>query len=290
MWWIRSSILIDQPVVSSTTCLANFEEAEKANVRHFLCRELIYSLLFLAGVDTIIFIRNLMKTYWMTFHTCWCMAFFQAFFPFSLNRIWEAISYRPISAFSFMDLSLRLHDSFAEIEPMHLRWSHTGWSVCCFHFPNIRDYVKLFCVVLRVPSAQMPVASLSYLILQQLFGILSYCHFHLYCKNNPHYWRFFLLILLAKWLGWRAGALSFFSSLYSLYLVKTWCFVQKEAQNKCLTYFNEFLILDMKGWGIVFLPSFFSISQNSWWGAKRIQDSLRFKRLILSMYVWRSPG
>lgn len=99
-----------------------------------------------------------------------------------------------------------------------------------------------------------------------------------------------LLILLAKWFSWRVGALSFFSSLYSLYLVKMWCFVQKEAQNKCLTYFNEFLLLDMKGWGIIFLPNFFSISQNSWWGAKRIQDSLRFKRLILSMYAWRSPG
>lgn len=57
-----------------------------------------------------------------------------------------------------MSLSLWLHDSLAEIEPVHLRWSHTGWSVCCSLFPNTRDCGKLFCVVLGAPSVQMPVA------------------------------------------------------------------------------------------------------------------------------------
>lgn len=131
-------------------------------------------------------------------------------FSFLPNRIREAISYCPISAFSFVELSQMLHDSFAEIKPVHLKWSHTGWSVCCFHFPNILDYMKLFCVVLGALSAQMPVASLFHLILQQLFDILSCCHRHLFLqKKYPPFENSFFIIMLAKLFRWRAKTLSF---------------------------------------------------------------------------------
>lgn len=176
------------------------------------------------------FITHLMKSYLMPFHTYQCLAFSNAF-SFFLNRNCEAITYYPISAFAFMDLSLRLHDSFAEIEPMHLRWSHTGWSVCSFHFPNIRDYVKLFCVVLGAPSVQMPVASLFHLILQQLFGTLFLQSLPpLLIREISTVCRFFLLILLVKWFSCKAWGLSF-SSLYSLHLVDVQNFVQEEAEN-----------------------------------------------------------
>jgi hypothetical protein len=37
------------------------------------------------------------------------------------SRICKAVIYSPVSALTFMDLTLRLDDNFIEIEPKHLR-------------------------------------------------------------------------------------------------------------------------------------------------------------------------
>lgn len=122
-------------------------------------------------------------------HLCMTLSTFFSCFP---DRICQAITNLLISALTFMALFLRLHDSLAEIEPMHLRWSHTGWSVCCFLFPNTRDYGKLFCVVLGAPSVQMPVAFWFHLVLQQLLGTSFYNHFHLSSyEKSPLFATFF---------------------------------------------------------------------------------------------------
>lgn len=112
---------------------------------------------------------------------------------------------------TFMALFLRLHDSLAEIKSVHLRWSHTGWSVCCSLFPNFTcDYGKLFCVVLGAPSVQMPVGFLmsshpsttAWDFLLQAFPPLVVWK-NPYCLQSPS------PSLLAKLCSWRAWSLWF---------------------------------------------------------------------------------